>query len=42
MRDGRVVQVAPFDELIARPADPFVMEFVRAQRSLHVPLSERA
>jgi osmoprotectant transport system ATP-binding protein len=32
MREGRVLQVGPFGELRDRPADPFVTEFVRAQR----------
>jgi osmoprotectant transport system ATP-binding protein len=32
MRDGAVVQRGTLDELIARPADPFVTRFVRAQR----------
>jgi osmoprotectant transport system ATP-binding protein len=35
MREGRVVQTgAPLD-LTERPADPFVSEFIRAQRTLH-------
>jgi osmoprotectant transport system ATP-binding protein len=31
MTDGRVVQHGTFDELLRRPADPFVSEFLRAQ-----------
>jgi osmoprotectant transport system ATP-binding protein len=34
LRDGRVVQRAPMRELIDAPAEPFVTEFVNAQRSL--------
>jgi osmoprotectant transport system ATP-binding protein len=33
MRDGRTVQVGPFRDLLDSPADPFVTEFVNAQRS---------
>jgi osmoprotectant transport system ATP-binding protein len=32
MREGRVLQVGAFAELRDRPGDPFVTEFVRAQR----------
>jgi osmoprotectant transport system ATP-binding protein len=32
MRAGRVIQDGTPDELLAQPADPFVTEFVRAQR----------
>lgn len=32
MREGRILQRGPFRELLARPADPFVAEFIRAQR----------
>jgi osmoprotectant transport system ATP-binding protein len=32
LRDGRVVQQGPLDELEARPADPFVTRFIQAQR----------
>jgi osmoprotectant transport system ATP-binding protein len=35
LREGRVVQQAGFDELIARPADEFVTRFVNAQRPPH-------
>ncbi len=38
MRDGKVVQHGALDDLLKRPADPFVLEFIRAQRSL---LAER-
>jgi osmoprotectant transport system ATP-binding protein len=32
MRDGRIVQRGPLSQLIASPADPFVTQFVQAQR----------
>ncbi|MEM9555385.1 MAG: ATP-binding cassette domain-containing protein [Acidobacteriota bacterium] len=34
MRDGAIVQQGRFDELLERPATPFVRRFVRAQRQL--------
>ncbi len=34
LRDGRVVQTGGIDDLIERPADPFVEAFVTAQRTL--------
>lgn len=40
MREGRIVQVGPFDDLINSPAEVFVTEFVDAQRTLLVA-SER-
>ena len=33
MREGSVVQLGPFDELLSSPAEPFVSEFIRAQRA---------
>jgi len=33
MREGRIVQRGSVDDLLQRPADPFVAEFVRAQRA---------
>jgi osmoprotectant transport system ATP-binding protein len=33
MREGRVVQSGTLDDLLARPAEPFVTEFIRAQRA---------
>jgi osmoprotectant transport system ATP-binding protein len=33
MRDGRIVQRGTLDDLLKRPADPYVTEFVFAQRS---------
>ena len=33
MRDGRVAQRGTLDDLLQRPAEPFVTEFVRAQRA---------
>lgn len=32
MRDGRILQNGPFDELAAHPVDPFVEQFISAQR----------
>jgi osmoprotectant transport system ATP-binding protein len=32
MRDGRVVQRGSFDDLVQRPAEPYVESFIRAQR----------
>lgn len=32
MRDGRLVQRGGLDELLSRPAEPYVHEFIRAQR----------
>ncbi len=37
MRDGRVVQRGTVSELWEKPAEPFVEEFVQAQRSIHTP-----
>jgi len=39
MRDGRVVQRGSAEDLMRRPADPYVTEFVRAQRA---PLREES
>ena len=39
MRDGRVVQRGAIDELVNNPADPYVTDFIRAQRA---PLREPA
>lgn len=33
MRDGRVVQAGPLQELLDSPAEPFVTNFIQAQRS---------
>jgi osmoprotectant transport system ATP-binding protein len=33
MRDGRIVQRGAVDDLIERPAEPYVTEFIRAQRA---------
>ena len=33
MREGRIVQRGTLDDLLERPAEPFVAEFVRAQRA---------
>jgi osmoprotectant transport system ATP-binding protein len=37
LREGRLVQRGPARELLERPADPFVTEFIRAQRALAAP-----
>ena len=37
MRAGRMLQRGSLDDLMQRPADAFVTEFIRAQRFLHVP-----
>jgi len=34
MREGRIVQKGSLRDLLCRPADPFVTEFIRAQRPL--------
>ena len=36
LQDGRIVQRGALDELVTRPASPFVTRFVRAQRRLNV------
>lgn len=36
MRGGAIVQRGPLADLLERPADPFVTEFIRAQRALPV------
>jgi osmoprotectant transport system ATP-binding protein len=33
LRDGEIVQTGPIDDLVERPAEPFVERFIRAQRS---------
>ena len=40
MQDGRIVQKGSLDDLLSRPADPFVTRFVRAQRRFDVGPSE--
>jgi osmoprotectant transport system ATP-binding protein len=37
LRDGRVAQEGTLDDLVHRPADPFVTRFVRAQRTVLLP-----
>jgi osmoprotectant transport system ATP-binding protein len=37
LQDGRVVQRGSLDELVRRPASPFVTRFVRAQRHVDLP-----
>jgi osmoprotectant transport system ATP-binding protein len=34
MKEGRIVQKGSLDDLLQRPVDPFVTEFIRAQRPL--------
>ena len=36
MRSGRVVQQGTLDDLLGSPAEPFVGEFIRAQRGIAV------
>jgi osmoprotectant transport system ATP-binding protein len=33
MREGEIVQTGTVDDLVERPAEPFVERFIRAQRS---------
>ncbi|MDQ2731278.1 MAG: ATP-binding cassette domain-containing protein [Armatimonadota bacterium] len=40
MRDGRIVQRGVLDDLLWRPAERFVVDFIRAQRSPLPPLGE--
>jgi osmoprotectant transport system ATP-binding protein len=40
MRDGRIVQTGPFKELAQSPAEPFVEEFITAQREPMAQLVE--
>ncbi len=40
MRDGRIVQTGPFKELAQTPAEPFVEEFITAQREPMAQLVE--
>ncbi len=37
LRDGEIVQAGSFADLWQRPADPFVTQFVQAQRGLRIP-----
>jgi osmoprotectant transport system ATP-binding protein len=37
LRDGRVAQRGPFEDLVRRPADEFVARFVHAHRALRLP-----
>jgi osmoprotectant transport system ATP-binding protein len=34
MRDGRIVQAGPYADLARQPSEPFVSEFIRAQRGV--------
>lgn len=36
LRDGRIIQRGSYRELVSDPAEAFVVEFVKTQRSLHV------
>ena len=40
MRDGSIVQTGPFQELVQTPAEPFVEQFIRAQRDPMAKLIE--
>ena len=40
MRDGRIVQSGTLDDLLHRPAERYVTEFIRAQRSPLPPMPE--
>ena len=40
MRDGRIVQTGPFNELAQTPAEPFVEQFITAQREPMAQLVE--
>ena len=40
MCDGKIVQQGTLNELIEAPAEPFVADFIRAQRGLHDSISE--
>jgi osmoprotectant transport system ATP-binding protein len=42
LREGRLVQEGTLDDLVRRPAEPFVTRFVRAQRSLVLAPEPRA
>jgi osmoprotectant transport system ATP-binding protein len=42
LRAGRVVQQGPLEELLRRPAEPFVTRFINAQRSPIEALREAA
>lgn len=33
LKEGRVMQTGPFEELLHKPADPFVTKFIQAQRT---------
>ena len=34
MRDGRIVQQGALADLLARPSEPYVEQFIRAQRTV--------
>lgn len=40
MREGRIVQRGSFKELLEMPAEPFVRDFIRAQRSILAEMAE--
>jgi len=37
LREGRIAQSGSLDDLVRKPAEPYVARFVHAQRSLHLP-----
>jgi osmoprotectant transport system ATP-binding protein len=41
LQDGRVVQRGSLQDLVSRPAAPFVTDFVRAQRHFDVTAASR-
>ncbi len=40
MRDGKIIQNGSLDDLLQRPAEPYVTDFIRAQRSPLPPMPE--
>jgi osmoprotectant transport system ATP-binding protein len=40
MRDGKIVQAGTLDDLLQRPTEPYVSDFIRAQRSPLPPMPE--
>ena len=42
LQDGGVVQKGSLDDLVTRPASPFVTRFVRAQRQVNIPAGGEA
>ncbi len=40
MRSGKIVQAGTLDDLLQRPGEPYVTDFIRAQRSPLPPMPE--